>query len=135
MADVPLFVSRRRLARYTRLPIACTDWALDSGGFSELSLFGHWTITPEQYASEVRRYHEEVGRLQFASAMDWMCEPAILEKTGLRVEQHQGRTVACSILAFYPSLHPDEIINQVRGHWLDPVGSVREGARGGRPNA
>lgn len=93
MRGVPLFVSRRRLARYKNLPQAVTDWALDSGGFSELSLFGCWTITPEEYANEVRRYREEIGRLQFAAAMDWMCEPFIVEKTGLSVEEHQGRTV------------------------------------------
>jgi hypothetical protein len=93
MADVPLFISRRRLARYKSLPRASTDWALDSGGFSELSLFGRWTITPEQYAAEVRRFRDGVGRLQFAAAMDWMCEPFILEKTGLSVEEHQARTV------------------------------------------
>jgi hypothetical protein len=93
MIGVPLFVSRRRLARYRHLPHAVTDWALDSGGFSELALFGRWTFTPEQYANEVRRYRQEIGRLQFAAAMDWMCEPAIIEKTGLSVEEHQGRTV------------------------------------------
>jgi hypothetical protein len=26
-----------------------TGWALDSGGFSELSLYGGWRTTPEEY--------------------------------------------------------------------------------------
>ena len=35
--DVPLFVSRRRLATLRKLPRAVGSWALDSGGFTELS--------------------------------------------------------------------------------------------------
>lgn len=53
--DVPLFVSRRRLAGRTRLPRARGVWALDSGGFQELNLHGRWTVTPAHYVAEVRR--------------------------------------------------------------------------------
>lgn len=92
--DVPLFVSRRRLCRRKSLPRALAGWALDSGGFSELSLFGEWTITTKQYAAEVRRYADEIGRLEWAASMDYMCEPWIVSKTGLSVQEHQHRTVA-----------------------------------------
>lgn len=34
----PLFVSRHRLADYKTPPVATTAWALDSGGFTELSI-------------------------------------------------------------------------------------------------
>ena len=91
--DVPLFISRRRLANRRALPRARGAWALDSGGFTELSLHGRWTIEPERYADEVRRYASEIGNLQFAAVMDWMCEPAIRVKTGLTVEEHQRRTI------------------------------------------
>ncbi len=47
--DVPLFVSRRRLAGIRRLPRALGPWALDSGGFTELSMFGRWRTTAAQY--------------------------------------------------------------------------------------
>lgn len=91
--DVPLFISRRRLHHRRTLPRARGPWALDSGGFSELSLHGRWTVEPEQYADEVRRYAEEIGNLQFAAVMDWMCEPTIRLKTGLTTEEHQRRTI------------------------------------------
>jgi hypothetical protein len=91
--DVPLFVSHRRLARLKRFPRARGRWALDSGGFTELSAFGEWRTSPAEYVSAVRRYAEEIGSLEWASPQDWMCEPAMLAKTGLSVEEHQIRTV------------------------------------------
>jgi hypothetical protein len=93
VTDVPLFVSHRRLAPRRTLPRATTDWALDSGGFTELSLFGEWQTPPGQYVAAVRRYAENIGRLQWASPQDWMCEPWITAKTGLDVTAHQQRTV------------------------------------------
>lgn len=92
-AGVPLFVSHRRLAGRKTLPRAQAGWALDSGGFSELSLFGEWRTSPEDYVAAVRRYDEEIGRLEWAAPQDWMCEPVMLAKTGLTVAEHQYRTV------------------------------------------
>lgn len=102
-SSVPLFVSRRRLARLARLPVAGFSWALDSGGFTELQLYGRWTVRPLDYVAEVRRYAAEVGRLEWAAPQDWMCEPVVLSGgsvgpvrfagTGLSVEEHQRRTV------------------------------------------
>jgi hypothetical protein len=99
-AGVPLFVSDRRLRGYRRLPRATTDWALDSGGFSELAEHGTWAHgpTPDQYVVRVRRYATEIGRLAWAAPQDWMCEPFILAKTGLTVVEHQARTVANYLL-------------------------------------
>jgi hypothetical protein len=90
--DVPLFVSRRRLARLKNPPAALGPWALDSGGFSELSLFGRWTVTPRQYVREVCLWLDRPGKLAWAACMDWMCEPFILAKTGGTVRDHQKRT-------------------------------------------
>jgi hypothetical protein len=90
----PLFVSHRRLALRATLPRAATRWALDSGGFTELAMHGQWRTTPEQYVEATRRYAAEVGRLDWAAPMDWMCEPAMRARTGLSVEDHQRRTVA-----------------------------------------
>lgn len=94
LTDVPLFVSRRRLCDYRTLPRARGAWKLDSGGFSELSMFGHWTVSVAAYVEEVRRFVGQIGGLVWAAAMDWMCEPMILSKTGLTVAEHQARTVA-----------------------------------------
>lgn len=89
---MPLFVSRRVMPK-RKLPRAVGPWALDSGGFSELSLYGRWQTSLPQYIEEVGRYRDEVGGLEWVAPMDWMCEPAILEKTGLTVAEHQERTI------------------------------------------
>lgn len=93
--DVALFISRRRLARRVKLPIygGGDGWALDSGGFTELSQFGVWVTSPRQYAAEVERYQDEIGGLRWAASQDSMCEPAILAKTRQTVQVHQRRTV------------------------------------------
>lgn len=91
--SLPLFVSRRTLGLWKRLPRALSGWALDSGGFSELSMFGEWCTSSGQYLEEVRRFREEVGNLEWAAVQDWMCEPFILDKTGLTIADHQNRTI------------------------------------------
>jgi len=91
--DVPLFVSRRRLARQKKWARALGPWALDSGGFTELSMNRRWSITLDQYAGEVERWRDEIGNLAWCAPMDWMCEPSILRGTGLTVREHQARTI------------------------------------------
>jgi hypothetical protein len=107
-ARVPLFVSDRRLRRYRRLPAAAAWWALDSGGFTELSTFGTWAHgpSPAEYARRVARYRRTIGQLLWAAPQDWMCEPFIISKTGLTVVEHQGRTVdnLCHLRAIAPQL-------------------------------
>lgn len=93
-ARVPLFLSARRMRRYQKHHKAAAPWALDSGGFSELGLWGEWRTTPAQYVREVRAWSVEVGMMAWAAPQDWMCEPIMLAKTGLNVPEHQRRTVA-----------------------------------------
>lgn len=93
-AGVPLFVSHRTLKDRRTLPVAAAPWALDSGGFTEINLYGEWRTTPAEYAAAVRRYRDEIGQLDWASPQDWMNEPAVIAKTGLTVTEHQRRTVA-----------------------------------------
>ncbi|WP_433328203.1 DUF7221 family queuine tRNA-ribosyltransferase-like protein [Spirillospora sp. CA-294931] len=92
--EFPLFVSHRQLARKARLRLATCRKALDSGGFTEISLNGRWVTTPEQYADAVARYTDQAGAFDFIAAQDWMCEPFMVERTGLSVREHQYRTVA-----------------------------------------
>ncbi len=94
-AIMPLFISDRRLHTYRTLPRAVSTWALDSGGFTELSRYGTWDHgpAPSQYAARIRRYREEIGHLAWAAPQDWMCEPAITTRTGLTVAEHQRRTI------------------------------------------
>lgn len=92
-ANVDLFVSTRQLANRRTLPVAAAPWALDSGGFTELSMHGRWLTEPADYVDAISRYAEEIGRLEWAAPQDWMCEPFMVERTGLSVEEHQRRTV------------------------------------------
>lgn len=92
--DVPLFVSTRRLHARKRLPRARGPVAIDSAGYSELSMYGEWRTTPRQYVADVRRYAAEIGRVEWCAPQDWMCEPWIVDKTGKSVQEHQQRTIA-----------------------------------------
>lgn len=120
--DIPLFVSDRRLRSRVFVPVATCDWALDSGGFTEVSQHGRYLSTPLEYANRVRRYGEVIGRLQWAAPQDWMCEPFVLKVTGLTVEQHQWRTAEnyCELrriapdLSFVPVLQGWEVADYVR---------------------
>jgi hypothetical protein len=92
-AGVRLMVSRRRLARQGRWPRAIAPWALDSGGFSELSMYGEWRTSAKEYAREVVGWRESIGLMEWAAVQDWMCEPAMLAKTGKGLRAHQGATI------------------------------------------
>lgn len=90
---VGLFVSRARLARRSPnrvIPKALHDFALDSGGFTELKKFGRWRMTAAEYAAEVRRYRAQLGpeRMKWAAPQDNMCEPWVIYGR----DQHLGPT-------------------------------------------
>lgn len=92
--SVPYFVSHRQLVgRKSEYARAVVPWALDSGGFSELSMFGEWRTSAKDYIASVRRYVREIGMMEWAAIQDWMCEPWLLKKTGLSINEHQTRTV------------------------------------------
>lgn len=103
-AGCRLFVSHRRLSDAARLHRATVPWALDSGAFSEVSMFGRHTTSPRDYVRAVIRYDRDVGRLEWAAPQDMMCEPAIIgggiidgrrvPGTGLSVLEHQRLTIA-----------------------------------------
>lgn len=93
-AGIPLMVSHRRLRRRATLPRAAAPWVCDSGGFTEVSQHGEWTIRPAEYTTALRRYRDEIGMLAWAAPQDWMCEPWIVARTGLSVAEHQARTTA-----------------------------------------
>ncbi|MFJ8812920.1 deazapurine DNA modification protein DpdA family protein [Amycolatopsis thermoflava] len=67
------------------LPRATGGWALDSGGFTELSLHGRWRTDARTYAAAVRRYAEEIGHLAWAAPRDWMVEAHVRTRTGANV--------------------------------------------------
>lgn len=116
-AAVPLMVSRRRLCRAKTHRPALAPWVLDSGGFTELSMFGAWTTTPRQYVDEVRRWADEIGSLEWVAPQDHMCEPFILAKTGRTVDEHLLATVR-SFVELRAQLGP-LVIPVVQGYTLD----------------
>ncbi|MFI9194189.1 hypothetical protein ACIG0A_33425 [Streptomyces californicus] len=103
--DVPLFVANPHLKDMRKLPRARGPWALDSGGFTQLSETGSWESgpTPREYVEQIRRYRDEIGNLAWAAPQDWMCEDAIIHGgqvgrqvfpgTHLSVKEHLHRTV------------------------------------------
>jgi hypothetical protein len=103
-ARFPMMVSHRTLQRYKVLHESTDPWILDSGGFSELSMYGRWCTTVREYVTAVARYQREIGNLVWAAPMDWMCEPEIIHGgrigtvncpgTGLSEAEHQNRTTA-----------------------------------------
>lgn len=97
LLDVPLFVSHRTLMGRKTFPRALAPWALDSGGFTELSMHGRWVTTRQEYARAVRRYQDEIGQLAWCAPQDYMCEPFMLAATGLTIAEHQHRTIVSYI--------------------------------------
>lgn len=92
---LPVLVSYGRLVKATgTLPVAQAPWVCDSRGFNEILEHGEWTITVEQYAADLNRYAEQIGRLAWAAPQDWPAAPAMLARTGLSEREHQARTIA-----------------------------------------
>lgn len=118
--DVSLFISHRVLAPMKKLPHP--EWrhyAIDSGGFTELSMHGRWVTTPTAYIEALLRYDEEIGDIAWAAPQDWMVEPHMLARTGLSVDEHQHRTVDnfATLEALWPA----------HGHGDCPVMPVLQG--------
>jgi hypothetical protein len=91
--DVPMMLSYRWLAPRRTLPVARGRWVQDSGGFTELSLHGGYAASPQAYAERTRLHALNIGGMQWAAIQDWMCEDAVLAKTGLSIVEHQRKTV------------------------------------------
>ncbi len=68
------------------------EWVLDSAAFSQISHHGHFVMSPQEYAEHISRW-SRCGTLLAAVAQDWMCEPWIVERTGLSVAEHQARSL------------------------------------------
>ena len=141
------FISVNRLrTRKRHFPIA--NWIMDSGAFTEISTHGFYRDAVDVYAREIRRW-VGCGNLLAAVAQDWMCEPWIIEKTGLSVATHQSHTVArydalldeqpgVYILPVLQGYAPQDYVRHLKiygprlqhGQWVG-VGSICK--RNGRP--
>ena len=104
------FISVNRLRRRKSTTLAVDHWVMDSGAFTEVSTHGHYRHSVADYAGEIRRW-VGVGHLDAVVAQDYMCEPFILERTGLTVLEHQRLTIQ----------RYDELVAEDVGAYVMPV--------------
>jgi hypothetical protein len=86
------FISVNRV-RTRKKTLGIREWIMDSGAFTEIAAHGRYRQEVADYAAEINRWTAPGSGLVAAVAQDWMCEPFILEKTGLEVEDHQRLTI------------------------------------------
>ncbi len=65
---------------------------MDSGAFSQIYSYGHYDEPVSVYAEQIKKW-SRCGNLVAAVTQDMMCEPFILERTGLTVADHQNITI------------------------------------------
>jgi hypothetical protein len=129
-------------------PFKINDWIMDSGAFTEMSTYGRWRTGPEEYAEQINRWKHN-GNMLAAVSQDLMCEPFILEKSGLTIQDHQTITIErylrlieltnVSVMPVLQGYSPDSYAAHVRqyggllkhGQWVG-VGSVCK--RNGNPD-
>lgn len=87
----PAFISINRL-RDRKSNFEVGDWILDSGAFTTIAKHGGYPDLPEVYAAQIKRWSTN-GNLLAAVAQDYMCEPHMLKRTGLTVQDHQRLTI------------------------------------------
>lgn len=125
------------------------NWILDSGAFSEISSYGFYRSPVNEYARRINRW-AKCGNLELAVSQDYMCEPFILNKTGLTIAEHQRLTIqrydelisltSVPIMPVLQGYAPSDYVNHLHqyGNRLKPnmrvgVGSVCK--RNGKPDA
>lgn len=123
-------------------------WVMDSGAFTALNKNGRHTLSAHSYAVHIM-FWKRFGELEAAVCQDMMCEPFMLEKTGLTVKDHQRITIenydallqfatGVYIMPVLQGYEPNEYQDHVRaygdrlaqGAWVG-VGSVCK--RNGKP--
>lgn len=134
------FISVNRL-RKRKGPFRVKRWIMDSGAFTEISTYGEYRFDVAEYARQIVRW-KVCGQLEAAVSQDLMCEPFILQKTGMTVREHQEKTIArydellryetgCYIMPVLQGYAPGEYVDHLRmyggrlapGAWVG-VGSV-----------
>jgi hypothetical protein len=125
------------------------QWIMDSGAFSQIVNHGKHVLEPDQYLEYICKF-SECGEMVAAVCQDLMCEPFILEKTGLTIEKHQELTMesycylrqfsATPILPVLQGFSPQDYVKHVRmyGEHLAPGARVGLGSvckRNGNPDA
>ena len=78
--------------RNRRGPFVVNDWIMDSGAFTCIAKHGCYPESVGEYADQIRRWRDN-GTLLAAVSQDYMCEPAMLARTGLAIADHQRLTI------------------------------------------
>lgn len=65
---------------------------MDSGAFTTIARHGGYPEPVDVYARQIHRWKTN-GTLLAAVAQDYMCEPHMLQKTGLTIADHQRLTI------------------------------------------
>jgi transcriptional regulator of met regulon len=135
------FVSVGRL-RNRKSDFVVGDWIMDSQAFRTIQMHGGYPLPVEEYAAQIRRW-STCGNLLAAVTQDYMCEPFILQITGLTIPDHQRLTIerydslkTCDTAGIYimPVLQgyaPDDYVSHIaqygdrlaHGAWVG-VGSI-----------
>ena len=77
-----------------RKPVACPEVFVDSGAFTKLEKHGCYPEGPEVYAAQLHCLRTEgVAKIVVASTQDYMCEPFMLARTGMTIDDHQRLTI------------------------------------------
>jgi len=103
------FISVNRV-RGRKRPFMVGDWIMDSGAFTEVSTHGRYRHDVAEYANQVARWKDN-GNMLAAVSQDYMCEPFILQKTGMNVGEHQALTIN----------RYDELLRYDTGAYIMPV--------------
>jgi hypothetical protein len=122
-AHARLFVAYPRLRRRKSLPERpVMPFAIDSGAFSELSLHGQWTISPQEYVDYLLALADRHINPDWAASQDWPCEPPMLARTGKTIEEHQHLSVQnfCELWQLWPHhKHTFPFIPSLQGWEID----------------
>jgi hypothetical protein len=86
-----VFLSVNRV-RNRKKEIGASAWIMDSGAFTEISTYGRYRQSVKEYGAVVNRWAYD-PTLIAAVSQDYMCEPWIVEKTGLSITEHQRLTI------------------------------------------
>jgi hypothetical protein len=84
-------ISINRLLRLRAKP-TIRRWLMDSGAYTTIDKHGGYPRPPEEHAERIWEYRG-LGILMAAVSQDYMCEPHMLERTGLTIADHQRLTI------------------------------------------
>ena len=131
----------RNVIQTRKKAIGAGSWIMDSGAFTTIAKYGGYPHPVGEYAELIRRWaHDDT--LLAAVAQDYMCEPHMIERTGLSIAEHQRLTIerydelvaertGVAIMPVLQGYAPEEYVSHLRqygsrltrGAWVG-VGSV-----------